>query len=404
MLQKTKSRLFIAALCVATLYPFYAAQGQPQTLADLTQAAETGAVSAQLQLAETYDRGLAVPQDFNLAAQWYAKAANQGNAAAQNRLGLYLRSGIGLESDNTKAFDWLSKAANAGKPTFIYDLAQMYEQGIGVAQNFAKAADLYTQPSSAGHVEAAVSLGVLYQNGTGVAQDFNKAYTLFFTQAQAGHPRAQNNLGLLYTRGQGVDQDYKEAADWYQRATNSGLTTAMTNLGVLYENGFGVKQSDGRAAELYRRAGQHKDTSFQALIERIGFIGDPRLKLANDTDSTLAAQETAAQRGDPVAQFLLGLIIVSQPHPKTNYTLAADLFSRAAKAGIPAARSNLGLLYFRGQGVPQDYATGYMWLSLAAANHQPNLAAIRDSFTYLLTQDQIKEAQQMAAAYWTDSK
>ena len=88
------------------------------------------------------------------------------------------------------------------------------------------------------------------------------------------------------------------------------------------------------------------------------------------------------------------------PEAVRNYQQAAIWFESAANAGIPSAKANLGLLYFQGLGVPQDYVTGYMWLTLAAAGSQPELVKLRDAFTQKMTSGQINEAQNMASERW----
>ena len=45
-------------------------------------------------------------------------------------------------------------------------------------------------------------------------------------------------------------------------------------------------------------------------------------------------------------------------------------FRLAADKGYAQAQTNLGAVYENGQGVPPDYATAYMWFSLAGAGAQ----------------------------------
>jgi len=68
-------------------------QTQPavQDISQLQTQAERGDATAQLILAQAYERGEGVPKNGELAASWYRKAAEQGNSEAQERLGvLYL--------------------------------------------------------------------------------------------------------------------------------------------------------------------------------------------------------------------------------------------------------------------------------------------------------------------------
>lgn len=110
--------------------------------------------------------------------------------------------------------------------------------------------------------------------------------------------------------------------------------------------------------------------------------------------------QTGARQGDPVAQFLLAYLLATGPDAHANYPTTAHWFEGAAKAGLPLAMANLGLLYYQGLGVPQDFVTGYMWLTLAAAGNPDTLAGLRDALSQKMTPDQINQAQNIAAARW----
>ncbi|GEP56173.1 hypothetical protein RSO01_33390 [Reyranella soli] len=67
-----------------------------------------------------------------------------------------------------------------------------------------------------------------------------------------------------------------------------------------------------------------------------------------------------------------------------------------ADRGDPACQSMLGLLYFRGQGVPQDYVLAHKWLNLAASAAEPDAVGWRDQIASMMTSQQIAEAQRLA--------
>ena len=66
---------------------------------------------------------------------------------------------------------------------------------------------------------------------------------------------------------------------------------------------------------------------------------------------------------------------------------------------MSAAQSNLGFMYYTGQGVPQDYVKSYMWASLAAAQGDAKAAMGRDTVAALMTPAQIQQATALAAAW-----
>ena len=65
-------------------------------------------------------------------------------------------------------------------------------------------------------------------------------------------------------------------------------------------------------------------------------------------------------------------------YDKGDYATALRRFRLLAEQGNASAQSNLGLMYYNGQGVPQDYAAAAAWYRKAAeqgnAGGQFNLA------------------------------
>ncbi|MFK7940747.1 MAG: tetratricopeptide repeat protein [Roseovarius sp.] len=369
---------------------------QEITLEDLTARAKTGDVAAQLSLARLYHQGESVTQNYASAATWAARAAEAGNPEAQNLLGRYYHAGLGVTQSQSEALRWLEAAASTGgDPQYIHDLGLVLENGADGSSDPGAAARAYAQAAEAGHMDATVSLGMLYQEGKGVVQDFTRALDLYESAAAQGHPRAQNNLGLLYVRGSGVPQDYEKAAQLFAAAAETGLPGALRNLGVMYENGFGVPVDEALAADLYRQAGQGGPAAENTPALRY----DPRLQPVAEGDDAIALLRQSAAAGDPVAQFQLGwhLIQTAGADPAAN-THAAALFQAAAQVGHGPAMRNLGLLYFEGRGVPQDYMLGRMWLTLAGQSGQQDAALLIEALAAKMTTGQINEAQARAKA------
>ncbi|SFL05264.1 tetratricopeptide repeat protein [Shimia haliotis] len=341
--------------------------------------------------ANRYHTGDAVPQNHRRAAGLYLRAAKLGHAGAQNQYGKYLFSGMGgIGEDRDEALVWLRKAASTEHSEFTYDLARALEGSGAIVE----AAESYGRAAEAGHLDALASLGVLYQHGTGVAQDFDKARQYYEAAALRMHPRALNNLGLLYVRGDGVVQDYTKAAELFAKAADLGLQEAMNNLGVLYDNGFGVEQSDEVAAMWYRRGARGVDA------RRSGPILDPRLAPLPDDEElrpqVMKTYRAQARAGDPVAQFLIALLLLEQELPAE----AARWFEKAASKGHAPSMANLARLYFLGQGVLQDYVSGQMWATLAMSGGMPQAEGIADDLGVQLTPSVIAQAQDAATARW----
>jgi len=147
-----------------------------------------------------------------------------------------------------------------------------------------------------------------------------------------------------------------------------------------------------------------------------------------------------AQKGDPTAQFELGIMYRQGKGVPADSSLAVDWFRKAAaqsnteamiqlatmygtgrgvpsdesqavfwfhqaaELGDPSAQFNLGGMYVRGQGVVQNYVEAYKWESVAvtrAPNERDRAQFIeaRDMLAKQLTADQLAEANKAAEAW-----
>ena len=127
-------------------------------------AAEQGSAEAQYSLAQLYENGQGVPQDYGQALQWNRKAAEQGLDLAQNNLGF------------------------------------MYENAQGTSQNYAEAVKWYNKAADQDYAIAQFNLGRIYATGLGVLQDDVQAYFWTALSASQGDEGAQNNIKLLAAR------------------------------------------------------------------------------------------------------------------------------------------------------------------------------------------------------------
>jgi TPR repeat protein len=106
-------------------------------------AVEQGNPDAQVHLAQLYQEGRGVPQDYRKAVELYEKAAAQGNALAQVNLGWLYHEGKGVPQDYHKAAELYQKSADQGNAAGQAYLASQYAEGKGVARDYRKAVELY---------------------------------------------------------------------------------------------------------------------------------------------------------------------------------------------------------------------------------------------------------------------
>lgn len=78
-----------------------------------------------------------------------------------------------------------------------------------------------------------------------------------------------------------------------------------------------------------------------------------------------------AKKGDPEAQYEVGMMLLQGTEMQQNYGEALKWFTAAAKQGHTSSEVNLGLLYKNGRGVLQDFTQAAQWFQKAAHKGNP---------------------------------
>ena len=87
---------------------------------------------------------------------------------------------------------------------------------------------------------------------------------------------------------------------------------------------------------------------------------------AGDFATALQEWTPLAEAGDANAQYNLGVMYGRGDGVPQDYAEAVKWYRLAADQGHASAQSNLGVMYGNGDGVPQDYAEAIRWYRLAA--------------------------------------
>jgi TPR repeat protein len=85
-----------------------------------------------------------------------------------------------------------------------------------------------------------------------------------------------------------------------------------------------------------------------------------------------------AEQGNATAQFNVGLMYYQGQGVRQDYGYGADWFRRAAQQGYAKAQHDLGAMYGVGKGVKRDYVEAFMWLNLCAAHGGARCVVQRD--------------------------
>lgn len=116
----------------------------------------------------------------------------------------------------------------------------------------------------------------------------------------------------------------------------------------------------------------------------------------NDFAAAFKEWRPLAEKGNARAEFLLGLLYYDGKGVPQDYVEAAKWFQESADRGYARAQHNLGEMYFTGQGVKRDYVQAYKWLNLCAAAGVDTCADHRDLVAKKLKRGKLEEAQQMS--------
>jgi len=241
-----------------------------------------------------------------LTAAGMILAISAGGALAA---GLNYRQAAQLERQaykgNQKVFDQLRAAAEANNPAA--------EGALGGL--------LYTMGTDRTHADSETKL--------------KEAASWLRKAAAQGHQGAQFSLGVLYANGLGVPQNFSEAAKWFRKTALAGHAAPAFYLGLLYENGAGVPRSYAQAIQWYQRATRLNDNApgfYLGLLNR-RLQGAPQ-----DNSESLSAFSMAKLTGEGGAEI-----------------------------GRGGAAYNLGMIHWRGRGVPQDITAAYQWFIVSAS-------------------------------------
>ena len=115
-----------------------------------------------------------------------------------------------------------------------------------------------------------------------------------------------------------------------------------------------------------------------------------------DFATALRLWRPLAEQGDALAQSNLGIMYAKGEGVPQDYAAAVKWYRLAADQGHASAQSNLGAMYDNGQGVPQDYVQAHKWWNLAAVAGDKDAIKSRDLVAGKMTPAQIAEAQKLA--------
>jgi len=136
-------------------------------------------------------------------------------------------------------------------------------------------------------------------------------------------------------------------------------------------------------------------TTILRVLAGLGIFVLPFSGFGQDID----ALRKRAEQGDAQAQCNLGVHYYGGHVIPQDYAEAVKWYRLAAEQKDENAQHNLGVCYAKGHGVPRDYVMAYVWLNIAAASGDAKSRAYRDSVMAKMTPAQIEEGQRLSRDY-----
>lgn len=206
------------------------------------------------------------------------------------------------------------------------------------AQNNKNSVFQYMQPSTdeglealieiaeSGNIRAQYKLACIYLNRGLAPDNMSKCIKWFTKAAEQNYDSAQYKLGLCYYDGKGVEQDYPTALSWFRKAAAQGHQSAMFYIGRCYALGEGVEID---SIEAQRWMEQAADTDEELT---------PYQKQLNAEAIAIVTRQ--AEKGDPYAQYFLGLIYEDGKYTERDLDKAIEWFEKAAAQGHNKAKEH----------------------------------------------------------------
>lgn len=207
--------------------------------------ADRGDPHYQVVMGQLFYYGAAdVPQDVQIARQWFEQAAAAGRAEAHAHIGyMDLREGR-----NESAFSHLEKAASKDEKLGLLGLGYVYLRGIGTQRNATKAAHLFQKAANKHLPEAMYNLGVLYQHGIGVVQSEKDAGQWFVHAAGFDHVKSNYQVAIRI-----LDGSWPEGKDCRRATTHLKFVAEQGNMwSTMLARALRAYERDSFADALYR--------------------------------------------------------------------------------------------------------------------------------------------------------
>ena len=304
----------------------------------------------------------------NAFKKGFANGAPAIRCCCAHNLALLCSRGLGTPRNTQEACRWAKAAAENGYLEDYPLLAMLYAKNGKNYIDFLKAhrwLELYsprerewragvTKSHVTHYIEEKEYAEIPSGNGIGRLELARAVYgsclpslsiSCFEEAAERGSAAAMEDLSQLYEDGIAADPNPQKSFHWALKAAKAQPSGAnCLRLSQKYLKGQGTEKDLNQAEVWAKKALELQNQSAQAILD---IIGKEKSKAA------------ATQGNEAFAQ---ALALAKQGRHRE----ALSLFDQAARSGNTMAMHNLGILYGKGLGVPQDPLRSFQWMKCAA--------------------------------------
>jgi len=175
-----------------------------------------------------------------------------------------------------------------------------------------------------------------------------------------------------------------------------GRAEDQLDLGRLYD----LKKSYELAAIWYRKAAEQGNKLAQYNLGLMYQLGEG---LEKNSERAMHWYRKSAEQGFALAQTNLGWMYQKAQGIQPDYSRAIKWYRKAIEQGNSMAQENLGYLYYKGYGLPQDNVMAYMLWNLAEAK-SAKATIKKNAVAKEMTASEIEKAKGLARDMMTSEQ
>ena len=374
---------------------------------------------AQYNVGICYFDGNGVKKDLIEAYNWFSKSAGGQNADGIVAVADCHFYGYGISKDIPSAVATFKKMAQQKHRYAQFRLGSCYEQGIVVEQNLSTAGNLYSESMNQGYINAEsalkrivriskvwddaiknhnataqLELGKCYESGDGITQSDKLAFSCFWESAKQENPEAMYLAAIYYESGKGSKKDLKSAIELLKKSAAKEYVPAIFELAMKYKLGDGVERNLTTSHDLFARsaqAGYKNSSQLASELKTIALYWTPAIEMndrkaqymlahcymdGNGIDQDLQKAyellKKSSDQGYPDALYEWAVNLSKSAKTITEKQNIATLLTKAADANHGEAIVMLGILYYSGDGVEENYDKSIELWTKAVAQKNAN--------------------------------